>query len=66
MAENPDAIVTDAKLEEQRRFLREIIDAATELHTERGVLATSWEDIARKADGYGIVAEIDEPDVFEK
>lgn len=26
-----------------------IIEAATELHTERGVLATSWEDIADRA-----------------
>lgn len=27
-----------------------IIEAATELHTERGVLATSWEDIAGRAE----------------
>ncbi len=27
-----------------------IIEAATELHTQRGVLATSWEDIADRAD----------------
>jgi AcrR family transcriptional regulator len=27
-----------------------IIEAATELHTERGVLATSWEDIADRAE----------------
>lgn len=38
-----------ARSEATARTRSRIVHAATELHTERGVLATSWEDIAERA-----------------
>ncbi|MBI2169107.1 MAG: TetR/AcrR family transcriptional regulator [Actinobacteria bacterium] len=39
-----------ARAEAVAQTRQRIVDAATELHADRGVLATSWEDIAERAD----------------
>ena len=40
----------DKRKEAVEETRRSIVDATVALHAEQGILATSWEDIARKAD----------------
>ena len=40
----------DTRQAAREAMRRKIVEATMDLHTEQGILATSWEDIARKAD----------------
>src|SRR5689334_3375602 len=40
----------DTRKAAREEMRRKIVQATMALHTEQGILATSWEDIARKAD----------------